>query len=64
MWVAVAVTTGVDGDIGASVLDSAGVQDVLDEELDVVHVVEVLVVEVTDVCAAIDGVFDAELDVL
>lgn len=64
MWVAVAVATGVYGDTGASVLDSAGVQDVLDEELDVVHVVEVLVVEVIDVCAAIDGVFDAELDVL
>lgn len=64
MWVAVAVATGADGDTGASVLDSAGVQDVLDEELDVVHVVEVLVVEVIDVCAAIDGVVDAELDVL
>lgn len=63
MCVAVAVATGVDGDTGASVLDFAGVQDVLDEELDV-HVVEVLVVEVIDVCAAIDGVFDAELDVL
>lgn len=64
MWVAVAVATSVDGDTGASVLDSAGVQDMLDEELDVVHVVEVLVVEVIDVCAGIDGVVDAELDVL
>lgn len=63
MCVAVAVATGVDGDTGASMLDSARVQDVLDEELDEVHVVEVLV-EVIDVCATIDGVFDAELDVL